>query len=253
MAKQERFPNSRDNGTDAWAGSDFTGSAMPEPVLNGQLAGLRALPANDVSDAAEFPKLVFDRIAALLGLILLSPVLLVVAGLIWLKDPGPVFYGHRRIGKNGKVFRCLKFRTMVMDGDPVLARHIAMNADAAAEWANGRKLKDDPRVTPLGARLRKTSIDELPQLLNVLAGDMSLVGPRPIVMDEAQHYGDVMAAYMSVRPGITGLWQVSGRSDTTYAERVNLDRIYVKNRSFGLDILILLRTVWVVVLGRGSY
>lgn len=207
----------------------------------------------EISDAPELPKILFDRLAALAGLIVLMPVMLVVAALIYLRDPGPVLYGHRRIGRHGRVFRCLKFRTMVRESDAVLARHLAENPAAAAEWAATRKLRVDPRVTKIGARLRKASIDELPQLFNVLRGEMSLVGPRPIVTDEARHYGEALAAYLAVRPGVTGLWQISGRSDTSYAERVALDRAYVRGRSMALDLWILLRTVVVVVKGRGSY
>lgn len=173
--------------------------------------------------------------------------------LIYLRDPGPVLYGHRRIGRHGRVFRCLKFRTMVQDSDAVLARHLAASPEAAAEWAAARKLRADPRVTGIGARLRKASLDELPQLFNVLCGEMSLVGPRPIVTDEARHYGEALAAYLAVRPGVTGLWQISGRSDTSYAERVELDRAYVRGRTMALDLWILVRTVVVVLKGRGSY
>lgn len=216
-------------------------------------AGFRPRKPIEISDAADLPKAVLDRGAALLGLVLLMPMLLVVAALIYLRDPGPVLYAHRRIGRHGRVFNCLKFRTMVLDSDAVLARHLAENPAAATEWAATRKLRADPRVTTIGARLRKTSIDELPQLINVLRGEMSLVGPRPIVMEEARHYGEALAAYLAVRPGVTGLWQISGRSDTSYAERVDLDRAYVRGRSMMLDVSILLRTVGVVVKGRGSY
>lgn len=236
----------------------FRGGVVAAPL--GHALGRRGLAEGfhprhpiELSEAAELPKLLFDRSAAALGLILLLPLLLVVAGLIWLRDPGPVLYGHRRIGRHGRVFHCLKFRTMVSNSDEVLARHLAENPAAAQEWAATRKLRNDPRVTPIGARLRKASIDELPQLLNVLRGEMSLVGPRPIVTDEARHYGEALAAYLAVRPGVTGLWQISGRSDTSYAERVDLDRAYVRGRSFVMDLWILLRTVMVVAKGRGSY
>jgi exopolysaccharide production protein ExoY len=195
----------------------------------------------------------FDRLAAVLGLVLLLPLLLIVAGAIYLRDPGPVLYAHRRIGRGGHVFRCLKFRTMVLDGDAVLARHLAENPSAAREWAESRKLRQDPRVTRLGARLRRSSIDELPQLINVLKGEMSLVGPRPIVLDEARYYGAALGDYLSVKPGLTGLWQISGRSDTSYAERVALDSRYVRERGFWGDLAIILRTVAVVLRGRGSY
>lgn len=208
------------------------------------------LPARVWGDAV---KLTLDRLAAVFGLLLLAPLFLMVAALVWISDPGPVLYGHVRMGRGGRSFRCLKFRTMVRDGDRVLAAHLTAHADAAREWAETRKLRDDPRVTPLGRMLRRTSLDELPQLFNVLRGDMSLVGPRPIVADEAHHYGAAIRAYLSVRPGLTGLWQVGGRSDTSYAERVRLDLTYVQRRSLTLDLVILLRTVAVVLRGRGSY
>lgn len=198
-------------------------------------------------------KALFDRSAALFGLLLLLPLLLLVAALIYLRDPGPVLFAHPRIGRGGRTFRCLKFRTMVRNGDEVLARHLEANPEAAREWETTRKLKNDPRVTTLGQRLRKSSIDELPQLINVLRGEMSLVGPRPIVAEEARFYGSAMRDYASVRPGLTGLWQVGGRSDTSYADRVRLDQTYVRTRNLWLDLRIILRTVVVVVKGRGSY
>jgi exopolysaccharide production protein ExoY len=198
-------------------------------------------------------KSAFDRCAALLGLILLSPLLLMVAGLIYIRDPGPVLFAHSRIGKDGKSFRCYKFRTMAMDGDALLERHLAIDSHAAREWQDTRKLKSDPRVTPLGEVLRKASIDELPQLINILRGEMSVVGPRPIVIEEAHHYGPAIMDYLSVRPGLTGLWQVSGRNDVGYRERVHLDQMYVRNRSFLGDMQIILRTVRVVLLQKGSY
>lgn len=224
-------------------GSAREGRAQPRHLRDGHLRdGLR--------DAVKGG---FDRLAAAVGIVILLPLLLVVAVAIYLRDPGPVLYAHRRIGRGGQVFRCLKFRTMVLNGDEVLARHLAENPTAAREWADSRKLRQDPRVTRLGARLRRSSIDELPQLINVLKGEMSLVGPRPIVLDEARHYGAALGDYLSVKPGLTGLWQISGRSDTSYAERVALDRRYVRDRGFWVDLGIILRTVAVVARGRGSY
>lgn len=224
--------------------------------LSRPLAGSALVPSR--SDAgvwwsADLAKAVFDRLAALAGLILLAPILLMVSGLIWIRDPGPVLFGHVRIGRGGAPFRCLKFRTMMCDGDQVLAAHLQANPQAAREWDETRKLKSDPRVTPLGQVLRRTSLDELPQLFNVLKGEMSLVGPRPIVAEEAAFYGAALEDYAAVRPGVTGLWQIGGRSDTSYAERVRLDQSYVRNRSFALDLKILAATVVVVLKGRGSY
>lgn len=221
---------------------------MAERAVDGRAGEAIPVPPRD-----DLVKVAFDRTAAVLGLVLLLPLLLMVAGLIWLRDPGPVLYAHPRVGRGGRVFRCLKFRTMVRNGDEVLARHLAADPEAAREWEETRKLRHDPRVTLLGRRLRKSSIDELPQLLNVVRGEMSLVGPRPIVEAEAHYYGAAMRDYTAVRPGLTGLWQVGGRSDTSYAERVRLDQSYVRNRSLWLDLKIILRTVVVVVKGRGSY
>ncbi len=198
-------------------------------------------------------KVVFDRVSAGLGLLAVSPVMLGIAAYIWMRDPGPILFAHKRIGKDGEPFPCFKFRTMAVDADEILARHLAHSPEAAREWLETRKLRKDPRVTPLGAVLRRTSLDELPQLLNVLRGEMSLVGPRPIVEQEVRHYGEAMQDYMSVRPGLTGLWQVSGRSDVGYAQRVDLDRAYVRQRSFLGDLGILLRTVEVVLRRKGSY
>ena len=160
---------------------------------------------------------------------------------------------HQRIGRNGVGFGCLKFRSMVRDADEVLRGHLAGNAAARAEWAQTRKLKADPRVTPLGRILRQSSVDELPQLLNVLRGDMSLVGPRPIVEQEVQYYGAAINHYHRVRPGLTGHWQVSGRSDVSYPSRIQMDVDYVDRIRFGRDLLIMLKTVPVVVTWRGSY
>lgn len=192
------------------------------------------------------------RSTALLLLLLLSPVMLVVMWMIWRTDGAPVFFGHHRVGQGGKLFRCLKFRTMRRDAELVLAKLLVDDAQARAEWERDQKLTNDPRITPIGRFLRKTSLDELPQLINVLRGDMRLVGPRPVTPPELMRYDAVRWHYLSVRPGITGLWQVSGRNSTTYAERVTLDRRYVENASLLLDMKILLRTVVVVVTGHGA-
>lgn len=227
----------------------------PLPTGSGRRGGRSEADGrpSDLSLRDDPVKAVFDRSAALFGLLLLLPLLLLVAALIYLRDPGPVLFAHPRIGRGGRTFRCLKFRTMVRNGDEVLARYLEENPEAAREWDATRKLKTDPRVTTLGQKLRKSSIDELPQLINVLKGEMSLVGPRPIVAEEARYYGAAMRDYASVRPGLTGLWQVGGRSDTSYADRVRLDQTYVRTRSLWLDLKIILRTVVVVVKGRGSY
>jgi undecaprenyl-phosphate galactose phosphotransferase len=196
-------------------------------------------------------KSAFDKVAATVLLLVLLPVFVVV-GLLVARDGGPVFFVHRRIGTGGRPFGCKKFRTMVVDGDRVLARALAADPALAAEWATNQKLRRDPRVTAIGRFLRSTSLDELPQLLNVLSGDMSLVGPRPIVEAEIARYGQQIELYYRVKPGITGLWQVSGRSDTSYAQRVLLDVWYVRNWSFFHDVAILLKTVPTLLRRQGA-
>lgn len=198
-------------------------------------------------------KRVIDILGAAAGLALLSPLFLMLALLVKLSDGGSVFYGHNRIGRGGKVFRCLKFRTMVPNGDEVLQAHLRDNPQARLEWEETRKLKDDPRVTRTGAVLRKLSLDELPQMINILRGDMSIVGPRPVVHSELEMYGTSAPFYLKSRPGLTGLWQVNGRNDVSYDTRVEFDRQYVENWSVLGDIRIILKTVVVVCQVKGSY
>jgi undecaprenyl-phosphate galactose phosphotransferase len=193
----------------------------------------------------------FDIAVALFLLATLSPLLLAIAFLVR-RSGGPVLYRHNRIGFEGRTFGCLKFRSMAVNGDAILAELLANNADAAAEWAATQKLRNDPRVTSIGHFLRHTSLDELPQLLNVIRGEMSLVGPRPVVQSELRFYGDNAEYYMQARPGVTGLWQVSGRSDTSYEQRVRLDVWYVRNWSLWHDLAILAKTVPVVLFRRGA-
>ena len=194
----------------------------------------------------------FDLVGASVLLVVLAPALL---GIAWAvrRDGGPAIFGHERVGRNGRRFKCLKFRSMVTNADVVLKALLERDADARAEWAREFKLKNDVRITPIGRLLRKTSLDELPQLLNVLKGDMSLVGPRPIVEAELECYGADVRYYLMARPGITGLWQVSGRNDTDYSTRVSLDVSYVRDWSLRRDIGILFRTITVVVRGSGAY
>jgi exopolysaccharide production protein ExoY len=194
-----------------------------------------------------------DVVVALFALLLFLPLFAIIAALIKWWDRGPVFYVHKRIGYGARPFACLKFRTMVADGDEVLRAHLRSSPAAAQEWAETRKLKSDPRVTELGMILRKSSIDELPQLINVLRGDMSLVGPRPIVPDEAKMYGQQFEAYLRSRPGLTGPWQISGRNDQTYANRVSMDCHYVEHWSLWRDVVIIVKTVPVLLTTRGSY
>jgi exopolysaccharide production protein ExoY len=188
-----------------------------------------------------------------LAIVMLAPLLIGLAFLVQASSPGPVLYGHNRVGFGGKTFKCWKFRSMVTNGDDVLARHLNKNALAQTEWNETQKLREDPRVTPLGRILRKLSLDELPQLFNIFLGDMSIVGPRPIVADEVRRYGPSLGHYLRTRPGLTGLWQISGRSDVGYRQRVLLDRFYVQNWSLTKDIGIILRTVPAVLRSRGSY
>lgn len=197
-------------------------------------------------------KLILDKMLAVAAFVALLPFFIVVPILIKLTSQGPVFYRQGRLGKMGRPIRVWKFRSMYVDADARLKEILANDPVRKAEWEANFKLVDDPRVTPLGRFLRKTSIDEFPQLFNVFAGDMALVGPRPIVQDEVKFYNGAYETFASVRPGITGLWQASGRSDTDYPRRVALDVHYVLNWSPWMDIWILFRTVYAVVFMRGA-
>ncbi|WP_168792826.1 sugar transferase [Paraburkholderia aromaticivorans] len=216
----------------------------------------RALSAANDPDIptrkSDVTKRVLDIFGASALLLVLLPIFLVI-GCVVLSDGGSAFFGHPRVGRGGRSFRCFKFRSMVPKADVVLAELLATDASAREEWNRDFKLKKDVRITSVGRFLRKTSLDELPQLWNVLSGDMSLVGPRPIVNKELERYGADAHYYLSVRPGVTGLWQVSGRNNVDYATRVALDVSYVKRRSTLLDISILLRTFKVVFDGSGAY
>ncbi len=191
-----------------------------------------------------------------LCLLFALPTLLVtvcIAVIIKKTSPGPVFYGHTRVGKNGRPFKTWKFRSMCVDADAQLQNILASDPVRRAEWEKDRKFTNDPRVTPFGYFLRKTSLDELPQLWNIFIGQMSLIGPRPVTQSELSKYGDKTPFILSVKPGLSGMWQVSGRSDTEYEDRVHLDSYYIQNWSIWLDIWILVKTVWVVLKGRGAY
>jgi lipopolysaccharide/colanic/teichoic acid biosynthesis glycosyltransferase len=178
---------------------------------------------------------------------------LILALAVKFSSPGAIFFRQQRIGAGGRPFSCLKFRTMVVDSEQQLVTYLANNPVARQEWEDERKLKYDPRVTPFGALLRKTSLDELPQLLNIVRGEMSLVGPRPIVLAEVSKYGEYIQYYNAVSPGLTGLWQVSGRNDIGYRQRVMLDTFYVRNWSLWLDFMILMRTIPAVMKKDGAY
>ncbi len=203
---------------------------------------------------ARFTKMAFDYIVVLLSLPAILPILSVIAVLIRFTSPGPALFSQIRTGKNGKQIRVYKFRSMYADADQRLQELLVSNATARAEWKKTLKLKSDPRVTKLGAFLRKTSLDELPQLINVLMGDMSLVGPRPVPERELhEKYGERSDFYQLVRPGMTGLWQISGRSDVSYEQRVDMDTWYVFNWSLYIDFVILYKTIGVVLKRRGAY
>ncbi len=201
---------------------------------------------------AQAVKRVMDLIIAGLGTLLLLPGLGLIALLIKLDSPGSVFYRQKRLGKNGRVFDLLKFRTMHVNADTVLQSYLATNPIMKQEWDCYQKLKSDPRITRVGKLLRRFSLDELPQLWNVLTGDMSLVGPRPIMLNQEQMYGPNLEHYIRVVPGITGQWQISGRNRTSFAQRTQFDVQYVMNWSIWLDIYILVRTVWVVLKREGA-
>jgi exopolysaccharide production protein ExoY len=240
----------------SWQQAATAAVSRPRRAFGGKTV-LANSPASSSDSAARVVgggvKRGFDIAAASTAILFLLPMFCLIALAIKLWDRGPVFYRHRRIGLGGTSFDCLKFRSMVVNGDEVLSRHFAANGAAAREWEGSRKLKDDPRVTPLGASMRKTSIDELPQLVNILKGEMSFVGPRPIVSAEMPKYGEAIGHYLSARPGLTGPWQVSGRNDVDYTTRVELDCGYVEDWSFWRDVVIIVKTARVVVTARGCY
>ena len=197
-------------------------------------------------------KRVIDIALSLSALIFVAPLMVLIAVVIKMQDGGTIFFSQRRIGRSGREFSCLKFRTMVADAQKRLDDLLASDPAAAREWEDNRKLTKDPRITAFGEFLRKSSLDELPQLINILKGEMSIVGPRPIQRSEAIKYGDKFDFYLSTRPGLTGLWQISGRSDTTYNERVNLDVRYVTSWTIGTDIKIIAQTVPAILASRGD-
>lgn len=192
-----------------------------------------------------------DFVFAGSAIVLTLPLMLFVAAAV-ASDRGPVFFGHTRVGRHGRKFKCYKFRTMVQNADDMLAHHLRNNPDAKKEWVRSQKLVNDPRVTRIGKFLRRTSLDELPQLYNILKGDMSVVGPRPVTEGELIKFGDTRDYYLKMRPGVTGLWQISGRSETTYERRVYLDGWYARNWSFWHDMAIIMRTVPAVLSSRGA-
>jgi exopolysaccharide production protein ExoY len=184
-----------------------------------------------------------DIALAVVGLLLLLPAIALIIILVKANMGGPVLFRHRRVGHSGEEFDCYKFRTMVRDAGEVLSRYLESNPEAREQWAATRKLAHDPRVTSLGRLLRKSSLDEVPQLINIIRGEMSFVGPRPVVAEELTRYGTAVKYYLAARPGLTGLWQVSGRSKVSYGHRVAFDSYYVRNWSMSLDLIIALKTI----------
>ena len=200
-----------------------------------------------------FIKRVFDIVCTILGSIVFSPLIIALVIIVGIDNKGHIIFAHQRVGKNGVMFPCYKFQTMVPNAQEALEKYLKENPAARAEWEANFKLEHDPRVTKLGAFLRKTSLDEIPQLWNVIKGDMSLVGPRPIITEEIERYGDHFREYSMVLPGITGMWQASGRSDVTYEERVAMDTWYVRNWSLWVDLMYLFKTFAVVISRKGAY
>ena len=252
MAGRNDTESSAEIGVGPRFDGDATHMAMHQTSLEQavQMSSARDRQGFDLDD---FLRRLIDVTVAGSALLFISPLLAVISLLIWLQDGGPSIYAHERMGRGGKPFKCYKFRSMVMDSRARLERILEENPEARAEWNRDHKLRIDPRITALGRFLRQSSLDELPQLFNVLEGAMSLVGPRPIVSAEVKRYGWRIRHYYAVRPGITGLWQVSGRNDVTYRRRVALDCAYVKNRNVMLDIRIILMTIPSVLLRKGSY
>lgn len=236
---------------------EFVSSAEEFPAFGSRIVSLGGCAAQEVANQRKMAvlraeKRMLDMVLSVLVFLLTLPLFAVISVLVALTSRGPVFFRHERLGKKGRPIRVWKFRSMYVDAEDRLHRLLDSDSARQVEWARNFKLADDPRVTPLGRFLRKTSIDELPQLFNVFAGEMALVGPRPIVEKEVPLYGDAYETFSSVKPGITGLWQASGRSDTDYARRVALDVQYVLNWSPWMDIWILFRTVGAVFLMRGA-
>ncbi len=222
-------------------------------VREGKMIVAPALPHTQLHEIqSSISKQIFDRTVAALGLLALLPVFLLIGSMIK-KDGGPAFYYQDRVGYEGKPFKCWKFRSMIVNADQALQQILANDPQARAEWDKDFKLKNDPRITKTGHFIRRTSLDELPQLWNVLRGDMSLVGPRPVTEKETLFYGDTLKDYISVKPGMTGLWQISGRNNVSYAERVALDSRYVHTRSFFGDLGIIMKTVKVMCFKTGAY
>jgi len=231
------------------------GGITNSAVVARDLAGTFGVEINHdlLNPWAHRVKRVLDIVATLIGGILILPLILSLCMLVRIESRGPVFYKDQRMGRNGKLFSCVKFRTMVLDAEALLQQMLADDEEMREEYLKYHKLRDDPRVTRIGRFLRKTSLDELPQLWNVLRGEMSLVGPRPYLPRESEDIGTTQKEILRVTPGITGPWQVAGRNHTSFSERVQMDADYVHDWSVWLDLILLVRTVWCVLLSRNAY
>ena len=235
------------------ASSTAKSYAIESGILSGEHGGSRSDHRRMADCRSSALKRSFDLTIALVTCVIFSPIFILLALVLILFQGRPVLIAHRRLGHGGQSFPCFKFRTMVTNASEALAEHLKANPDARREWETTRKLRDDPRITPFGAVLRKSSADELPQLLNIIRGEMSLVGPRPIVEEEVAHYGPYIQYYLQVRPGLTGAWQISGRNDTSYQQRVDLDTEYARSWSFGRDLKIIIKTIPAVLRSKGCY
>lgn len=239
--------------------SDYASTAMVAVMVSKSsaenlwpdFAGIPALEGSGQLHAVA--KRALDILFAATFLLLSFPFLVLLSIMLQIDSPGSLFFVQRRVGRHGKQFGCIKFRTMQENADQLLERILAESSEARREWEADHKLRNDPRISRLGGIVRKLSLDELPQLVNILRGEMSVVGPRPIVSAEVPKYGAFIADYCAMKPGLTGLWQVSGRNDTTYDQRVQFDVEYRKRASFLLDVSIIFRTLPAVLLVRGSY
>jgi lipopolysaccharide/colanic/teichoic acid biosynthesis glycosyltransferase len=241
----------RESSVDEFGGPRGVPQRLPGPSRRRVAGG--GIPARRARDFDVSLRRCFDVVLALTAIVVFLPLLFLIGVAIKIQDGGPILFSQERIGKGGLRFRCYKFRSMRPDAEAYLARLLASQPCLREEWEASRKLKVDPRITLIGDFLRRSSLDELPQLFNILKGDMSLVGPRPIVAAEAENYGRWFRFYLAVRPGLTGLWQVSGRNDVSYRRRVAMDRLYVQTRSVKRYIWIVLATVPAVLYRRGSY
>lgn len=223
--------------------------APSDPI--GYLDAVVSSPPRLPRISRRLPIRVLDIVGAGVGLLVLAPAFLTLALLVRLSSPGPIFFRQERVGRQGSLFSCAKFRTMHVDADERLAL-LLRNPSIRSEWVANQKIRNDPRITRVGRHLRHFDLDELPQLWNVLKGEMSLVGPRPVLVDEAERYGDRLAAVLTVRPGMTGLWQVSGRNELAYETRVEIDACYVAVHSVAVNLALILRTFWLIIVRRNG-